>query len=139
MCNCKSIKIRWKKAFMHMRKFLSDLMPFILSHHPLCDKYKKGHYITIGRYSFCIGCTFTYPTIVIILLVQFFYRFFDFIIFDHIDWVLIASVVFLVLYGLNFFDLNVTIKILSKIYLGTLIALIILYALYVPPIPLILR
>lgn len=129
----------WRKAFRHLRTFLSDLMPFTLSHHPMCDKYSRGHYITVGKYDFCIGCTFTYPAFFVVFFIQIFYRFFDFIIFEHFVWIIIAVALFLVLYVLNVFDRNIFLKIFSKVYLGSLIALIILYALYVPQIPLLLR
>ncbi len=45
-------------------------MPFVLSHHPECEKFSENHYITIRGIKLCIGCFFTIPTIVGLVLLQ---------------------------------------------------------------------
>ena len=104
-------------------------MPFILSHHPLCDKYSKGHYITVGKYSLCIGCTFTYPTIIILLLLNSAFNIMEIFLINPI-LIAIISIAFLAMYASGLFDKSIKAKILSKIYLGTIVTSIMLYVYY---------
>ncbi len=120
------IEIRWRKIFRHPIKFLKTMMPFTTSHHPECRHY-EGHYIKIGRYKLCIGCTFTYPTILAVLLIH---KYTDVTrkIFS-MGWEFLAALtmMYIVLYAFKIFDKHIAIKIASKIYLGTTLTLIILY------------
>jgi hypothetical protein len=54
------------------------LLPFLLSHHPLCSFYKDDTYALFGR-RFCLGCSITYPTailVAVLVLVTGIYRLF---------------------------------------------------------------
>jgi len=114
-------------------------MPFTLSHHPLCDRYKEGHYIRVGKYSLCIGCTFTYPTIIVLLILYFIYNPFG-LLFERYSWVIpILVIFFLVSYKLDIFDRSIIIKILSKVYLGAVVVLVVLYASYLAGSSIILK
>lgn len=44
-----------------------DEEPFILSHHPLCERYEK-HVVEIHGRKVCMGCLFTYSSAAITLL-----------------------------------------------------------------------
>jgi len=44
--------------------------PFILSHHPSCEKYSH-HMVDLRGYKLCMGCFFTYPAAIITLLIAY--------------------------------------------------------------------
>ena len=48
------------------------MKPFLLSHHPDCDKFAINHTINVGKYRFCIGCFVGYPTAIIGILAFYF-------------------------------------------------------------------
>jgi len=45
-----------------------DKEPFLLSHHPLCEKY-ESHLVEIRGYKVCMGCLFTYPSALATILI----------------------------------------------------------------------
>lgn len=51
----------FRKFLLYIRSFA----PFLIAHHPECDKFKKNHTINIGKYSFCIGCFVGYSAALI--------------------------------------------------------------------------
>jgi hypothetical protein len=57
--------------FKEMFRVLKAGKPYFLSHHPLCDRYKKDCY-TIGSKRLCIGCFTSYPIAIVIVLLWYF-------------------------------------------------------------------
>ena len=49
--------------------YLKCMKPFLLSHHPECEKFEKNHTINIGKYRFCIGCFVGYPSALIGIII----------------------------------------------------------------------
>ena len=49
----------WQK----LKNFYKEYKPYLISHHPNCDKYEE-HVFKIRGKKFCIGCFIGYPTAV---------------------------------------------------------------------------
>lgn len=111
------------------------LLPFLLSHHPMCSFFHNDTYRIFGR-EFCLGCSITYPSALlffIIILLTRSYRSFPEPVF-HQSILLLASMIFgslqLVKYrserrGLSF-------KILIKVLLGASMAGAAIWVLTIP-------
>lgn len=113
------IKFHWKHIFLHFWTFLNDLMPFLLSHHPNCDTYRENHYITVKGIKLCIGCFFTYPPALLLILVQ--VLFFPYWYFLPIKIILSLLIGIIFLQILAFLDVGqerIKWKIFTKISLG---------------------
>ncbi len=65
------VKVNWRRAIRHPVKFLEDLYPFILSHHPSCGKF-DDHVFTVKKVKFCIGCFTSFPAFLLAFTVGFF-------------------------------------------------------------------
>lgn len=101
-------------------------MPFLLSHHPECDAYSENHYMTPFGVKLCIGCFFTYPTVLILLILQAFFHYWrwipaSFAVFSVIGIILIQISAFL-----DFGEGNLPWKIFTKITLGIGLVLVFL-------------
>lgn len=110
--------------------FLSDLKPFITSHHPDCGHF-KGHYIVIRGTKLCIGCFFTFTTAVVVILFHVFVGIWRFIPKDPLLFIL-AAVVYLALYVVGIFGRNMKLKIVSKIVFGFIFVVILIYIYELP-------
>jgi len=49
-------------------KFLRNITPLLLSHHPNCSKF-ENHVFHIGKIKICAGCSVVYPTILFSMIV----------------------------------------------------------------------
>ncbi|MHA1819804.1 MAG: hypothetical protein ACTSU2_10615 [Promethearchaeota archaeon] len=116
--------------FKNLKNMLSALKPIILSHHPMCDKFKDHTFRAFGK-DLCIGCFITYPTIIIVLIIGYIFKFFNpenyATLIKHGFWFL--SVYILSIVGLT---KNKKVKILSKIVIGLGLAQILAGFWYMP-------
>lgn len=124
-----------KKIFRHFRTFIRSLMPFLTAHHPMCQYY-IDHYFKIGKLKICIGCVITIPTFSLILAYHFVYNIWMLIPYHLFWYVIITLIVFLVLYhiGLHMGLENKVkfLKIVSKVIMGVLLGLAVIYVLSIP-------
>ena len=49
-------------------KFLRNITPLLLSHHPNCSKF-ENHVFHVGKIKICAGCSVVYPTILVSMIV----------------------------------------------------------------------
>ena len=47
--------------------------PLLISHHPDCARF-KDHTFKIGDHRVCLGCSVIYPTIIVVLIVSYFFK-----------------------------------------------------------------
>lgn len=76
--------------------------PFILSHHPSCEKFSH-HMVDFRGYKLCMGCFFTYPAAILTIIILYLPPFRD--LFDHTQLFGLAIV---------FLSLNVARKLILK-------------------------
>ncbi|MBU3901762.1 MAG: hypothetical protein KKE04_00135, partial [Candidatus Thermoplasmatota archaeon] len=53
---------------MGKRKFLRNITPLLLSHHPDCSKF-ENHVFHVGKIKICAGCSIVYPAILFSMIV----------------------------------------------------------------------
>lgn len=130
------IKINWKHAFLHFGTFLSNLMPFILSHHPECDAFSENHYVRPFGIKLCIGCFFTYPTVFILLLLQAFFHYWELIPTSFAVFAVIGIILIQISAFLDFGEGNLPWKIFTKITLGIglIFVFLLFFRLSLPPV-----
>ncbi len=95
---------------------LKKYLPFLLAHHPLCDKF-DSHVIKIGKYKYCIGCLFGNSAGLISLILLFVLRNYGVLP----EWNFFRlGLIFMLSYLLSILGLTKyrSIKILSKIFIG---------------------
>ena len=92
-----------------------SLKPILLSHHPLCERFKNHSFNFLGK-KFCIGCFIGYPTSVIMLVLGYLglFSFFD----TKTLW--ISGFILYTIYIINSIGTSekITHKIISKIFIG---------------------
>ena len=93
------------------------MKPFLLSHHPDCDKFAINHTINVGKYRFCIGCFVGYPTAIIVILAFYFLNLVNLL--DSLFLLVIALILLATFFlsPLNFTKIK-TIKIIQKFLIG---------------------
>ena len=108
--------------------------PFLLAHHPSCDKFSH-HTLNYRGWKLCMGCFIIYPSAIITLAMLFFLQ-----NLHSIDY-LIAFYIALVMFGINSIrkivfkdNLPKKVQIVFRIILGISLAYI-LYSIWLAPQP----
>lgn len=112
------------------RKFISISKEFLLSHHPSCEYYRND-YIEIRGVKLCIGCFFTTPVVIILVLLDIFDNFWE-MIYPFILAIVLSLILIQALYYLNILGRSKLAKVFSKITLGVLYSIILLYPMHLP-------
>lgn len=105
-------------------------VPFLLSHHPECDKF-KGHTIKCGGKNFCIGCFIGYPTAAIALPILIFFKIDELFPPQFLFLVSILFIASIILSPLNL-TRNKTVKIIQKFLIGLGAALLFTWIMGLP-------
>ncbi|MFW9951652.1 MAG: hypothetical protein ACFFKA_16170 [Candidatus Thorarchaeota archaeon] len=105
-----------KKRLKTIRSSIVSILPFLLSHHPECKKF-KGHTLRIGKLNFCIGCFIGYPTAIISINVINLFNIRNFL---SLQYFLIIGITLLLTFLLSFTGITKIklIKVLQKIFIG---------------------
>jgi len=96
-----------------------DKEPFLLSHHPRCEKY-ESHVVEIKGYKVCMGCLFTYPSALITILIAnllYFTNLYDFRILFYLG-LAFFGIALIRKFFLNDRNLSKKVHILFRIILG---------------------
>jgi len=119
-------KGRLKKSILYTKCFI----PFLLSHHPECEKF-KGHTIKCRGKELCIGCFIGYPTAIIALPILTLAKI-NKLIPSHL--LFLMSIIFISTFFLSPLHLikNKTIKIFQKFLIGFGAALLIIWIMSLP-------
>ena len=119
-----------KRIIRGFISFLSDLKPFITSHHPDCNRF-RGHYITIRGVKLCIGCFFSLSTALVVLLYHIVFGVWTLFPKNIIIYI-ISALVYATLYASGLFGKSKALKILSKIVFATIFVIILIYVYGLP-------
>lgn len=114
----------------HPLKFINASWDYLLSHHPSCDYYRND-YVEFRGVKLCIGCFFATPTVIIFILLDISLGIWD-VISPRLSLIVPILILVQVYYYLNVSRWVKITKIVSKICLGILYAIILLYPLHLP-------
>ncbi len=114
----------------HPIKFIKINKDYLLSHHPSCEYYRDD-YVEFRGNKLCIGCFFTIPTVILVFILDLSLGVWA-LISRYIYHIILILLLVEILYYFNLLGKRKIVKIFSKIGLGLLYALLLLYPLYLP-------